>query len=190
MTINGQSTGDDYSYVGHDEGSPQVLVDWLVVQQTCEWCGDTIQHYAPDGQRLVPKAEWRCWVVKKGGYTSKHWKHWRICSTCHTKDNGGFGKWVFPIIANAVMPPLSLAALVEVQPMNAPAGEIMYMDYIHGPDRREGVCCPRNMLLEMPALRAYAERPLDAANFVTLNYRITEQGVERTVKAPNGVFNL
>jgi hypothetical protein len=46
------------------------------------------------------------------------------------------------------------------------------------------------MLLEMPALRAYAERPLDAANFVTLNYRITEQGVERTVKAPNGVFNL
>ena len=180
------------------EGDPQAYVDWLVVQQTCEWCGDTIQHYAPDGQRLVPKAEWRCWVVKKGGYTSKHWKHWRICSTCHTKDPAQFGRWIFPIIAT-LPEHESLSALVQVQPMNAPAGEIMYMDFIYGPDEREGgvrgrrrhgVVLDDDFNVTPEHARAYAERPLNPDNYVMLNYRITEQGVERTVKSPNGVFNL
>ena len=117
-----------------DSVNPQVLVDWLVEQHRCEWCGDTISTPVnANGDSYMPQAEWRCWEVKRGGYTSKHWKH--ICSTCNTKDRGGFGRRVFPIIKEIMPEHESLSAIMAVQPVNAPAGEIMYMDYIHGPPR-------------------------------------------------------
>lgn len=112
-----------------DEGNPQVLLDWLIVQHTCEWCGGNIDWYDPDGRATVPKAMWRCREVKHGGWTSKHWKHWRVCSQCH-HDFGNFSRWIFPVIKSVMPEHMSLDAIMQVQPMGQPAGEIMYMDYI------------------------------------------------------------
>lgn len=166
-----------------EEVDPKYLVDWLVIQHTCEWCdGDIVDfngelkhgelNHAPVTQR-----QWRCREVKKNGYVSKHWKHWLICRRCAAPHD--FGRWVFPIIRTVMPEHEALSAIMEVQPMNAPAGEIMYMDFIHGPDREEGRV--RGRMRERAVLddedfrvtpehaRAYAERPLDPANYVALN---------------------
>ena len=117
-----------------------MLVDWLIVQQTCEWCGGTIDYHDYKGQRRLAPAEWRCWKV---GHT-KHWKAWRICSSCRAKERAGsggslgdFSRWIFPVIA--LMPEHeSLSALMEVQPMNPPNAQVFYMDFLEEPGHHEG----------------------------------------------------
>lgn len=109
---------------------PKSMLDWLVKQCICEWCDGTIddfdcEHNVP----ITPARQWRNRQVKHGGYTSNHWKHWLICRKCASTYDYDFSKFIFPLIGNmAVLE--SLAALVDVQPMNQPAGEIFYMDYI------------------------------------------------------------
>ena len=114
---------------------PQSIVDWLVKVHTCEWCGDTIYQHDKTGHWVVQKPVWRCWEIKKNGYTSKHWKHWRICATCNSKDIGGFGKWIFPVIKGLMDFPEheALSAIMAVQPMNVPDPAVFYMDIVHGP---------------------------------------------------------
>ena len=149
-----------------EEVDPKYLVDWLVIQHTCEWCDGDIEAFGPDENTVIaPQRKWRCREVKKNGYVSKHWKHWLICRRCAAPRD--FARWVFPIIRTVMPEHEALSAIMEVQPMNAPAGEIMYMDFIHGPDRREG--CVRGRMLPPEHARAYAERPLDPANYVALN---------------------
>lgn len=184
-----------------DEGNPQRLVDWLIVQHTCEWCGGTIDHPCnANGDVYLLPPKWRCREVKRNGYTSKHWKYWRICSTCNAKDFAGFSKWIFPVIKSIMPEHESLSAIMAVQPMGQPSGEIMYMDYIHGPDRREGQVRGRTQDCVMiddagPAVRpehaqAYAQQQINPANYTMLEYKITPDGVERKINAPSGVFKL
>lgn len=175
-----------------DEVDPKYLVDWLVIQHTCEWCGGTIDHPRNangDVYMLAPK--WRCREIKRNGYTSKHWKYWRVCFKCGTKE--GFEKWVFPVIATIMPEHMSLDAIMQVQPMGLPAGEIMYMDYIHG--RREGRVRGRTQDCVMiddagPAIRPEHAQQQVNANYTMLEYKITPDGVERKINAPSGVFKL
>ena len=90
-------------------------LDWLIVVRTCEWCGTVMDE--------VLKREWRC---RKTGHT-KHWKAWRTCLYCACKASG---KWVIPLIKNMAEMPL-IGDIMAVQPMNQPAGDIFYMDFVY-----------------------------------------------------------
>jgi len=122
---------------------PRAEFERLLAPCVCDWCGKAhVVRNAEEGvdRLVIIKPEWRCREVKQGGYVSKHWKAWRVCSLCLSK--GQFDKWIFPVIAH--MPENDfLAQLVQVQPMNLPAAQVMYMDIV--------------------VLRAYAERPLNLA---------------------------
>lgn len=59
---------------------------------TCEVCGDMLRA----GVRRV----WHCHVEKKAGYTSKHWRHRRVCWVC-LNNIGRFDKFVFPVIGES-----------------------------------------------------------------------------------------
>ena len=107
-----------------DEGDLKHLLDWLVKQHTCEWCDGTIDDYdAQLGVTRTPQRKWRNRQVKHGTYTSNHWKFWLLCRRCDGLHQ--FQRWIFPVMAN--MPQFEvLASLVNVQPMNEPAGEVFY----------------------------------------------------------------
>lgn len=99
---------------------PEWYLDWLIEARTCDWCGES--HHEP----LV--AAWLCRHEQHPGYESKHWKYWKVCGPCRL----GIGRWksfALPFIRN-VMPNLSMADLIAVQPMQQPAGQIPYMDYV------------------------------------------------------------
>lgn len=124
--------------------APEVYLDWLIVQHTCEWCGGDVDWIDPkDGAVGIKPAQWMCRTVKRSGYTSKHWRFWRICQQCQFEGSfEGFSKWIFPAIKNVPMIGESLAALMQVQPMSEPRGEIFYREIIERPlrgRRREGV---------------------------------------------------
>lgn len=114
-----------------DDIDPKSMLDWLVKQCICEWCDGTIDDFdCEHNYPITPTRKWRCRTVKHKGYTSTHWKHWLICRKC--AGLADFSSWIFPVIGNmtAIEP---LAALVDVQPMNQPCGEVFYADYVVGP---------------------------------------------------------
>lgn len=116
---------------------PVAELERLIQARTCEVCADVWSEPLP--------RYWKCRDEKKGGYTLKHWRNWRLCPNClckltHGLNFGGFDKFVFPVIAN--MPDIQMLAeqLVQVQPMNVPQAAVMYLDYQIGPEgvrRRE-----------------------------------------------------
>ena len=115
-----------------DEVDPKYLLDWLVIQHTCEWCNGDIEAFAADENTTVtPQRQWRCREVKKNGYVSKHWKHWLVCRKCSAPAD--FARWVFPIIKEIMPEHMALLDIIQVQPMAQPQDHVMYMDYIHGP---------------------------------------------------------
>lgn len=148
---------------------PRAEYERLLAPCVCDWCGKAVvEQDAKTGiERLVPlQPIWQCREVKQNGYVSKHWKAWRVCKMCLLP--ASFAKWVFPAIANMAGDQNFIEQLVAVQPMAAPAPQIMYMDIVVGPRgaevRREGVfdenpCGEQELRLQ----RAYAERPLNPA---------------------------
>lgn len=123
-----------------DEVDPKYLVDWLVIQHTCEWCDGDIEAFGPDENTVItPQRVWRCREVKKNGYVSKHWKRWLICRRCAAPhDFARFARWVFPIIKTVMPEHEALSAIMAVQPMGQPNAGIMYLDYVHEPIPRVG----------------------------------------------------
>lgn len=191
-----------------DEGNPKDLLDWLVRQHTCEWCNGTVEAHDEMNRSITPKAKWMCRIEKRNGYVIRHWKNWLICWKC-AADHIAFIKWIFPTLASIVPESFGLATLLNVQPMCAPAADIIYADYIprvrETPEDRvvldddgfrdaiqDKVVVDR---LERFA-RTFAERPLRLElyaqatvpiNHIQIDYKITDKGAERTVTAPSGV---
>jgi len=161
------------------EGDPQAYVDWLVVQHTCEWCGGTIDCHDGNGRRVKPVAVWCCWEVKHKGWVSQHWKHWRICTSCHTKDSGSFGKWIFPIISNVMAEHASLDALLSVQPMSEPNAQVFYADYARDMCEHLDV----DVLDSIPVWEADSDstHPLP---MTIATYNLSADGVTRSVVKP------
>jgi hypothetical protein len=115
-----------------EDFDPRAELERLIVSCTCEWCGQT--HWAQEAGtgRWVTDVEsgWFCREQKGNGYTSKHWRVWRVCFSC--RHSSSFAKWVFPVIAN--MPEVDIMqALVSIQPMQVPAAQVFYMDLVVGP---------------------------------------------------------
>jgi hypothetical protein len=115
---------------------PLVELERLIVERTCETCGAIIPHmvvYSRMQERRFipsPRREWRCVQQPRNGYVFKHWRYWLLCSVCKSQ---GFARWIFPVIQN--MPPIvDLRHLVSVQPMNEPAAQVFYMDFMVGPE--------------------------------------------------------
>lgn len=117
-----------------EDFDPRSYLESLIVDCTCEWCGET--HWTQEagtGRWVTDVVKgWFCREHKGNGYISKHWRIWRVCHACRW-GNGSFGKWVFPVIAN--MPEVDIMqALVQVQPMQVPAAQVFYMDLVVGPE--------------------------------------------------------
>ena len=124
----------------HEQVDVLAELECLIQARTCEVCGDVWSETLPH--------HWKCRSEKKNGYTSKHWRNWRLCPNCLCKLSaigfGGFDKFVFPVIAN--VPDIQLLAdqLVAVQPMQGPAPGMFYLDYrigtggVQRTERREG----------------------------------------------------
>ena len=172
--------------------APEVYLEWLATHSTCEWCGEIIGWIDPaTGQLAIKPAEWLCRVEKRGGYTSKHWRRWRVCQKCHLKGViTDFSKWIFPVIKNMPLIGDSLAALMQVQPMGVPSGEIFYADLVERPlrgRRRERVVLDDATFYDRPEhARAYAERMLNVDLYVKVpvpletikvDFAITPEGV-------------
>ena len=171
--------------------APEVYLDWLIVQTTCEWCGGDIEWRNSDGLRVPKPAQWLCRTEKRGGYISKHWRLWRVCQKCHLQGLiTDFCKWIFPVINNMSMIGGSLAALMQVQPMSEPRGEIFYADLVERPLRgrlREGVVLDDATFCIRPEYaRAYAERTLNVDLYlkvpvplktIKVDFAITPEGV-------------
>jgi hypothetical protein len=132
---------------------PLAELERLIQSRTCEVCGDVWSDILP--------RYWKCRSEKMGGYTSNHWRNWRLCPNCLCKLSAigfaGFDKFVFPVIQN--MPDIQNLAeqLVAVQPMQLPAAQVFYMDMVVGP---EGV--RRHLPERHPLLRRYAAVDLAA----------------------------
>jgi|PlaIllAssembly_1097288.scaffolds.fasta_scaffold28214_3 hypothetical protein len=117
-----------------EDFDPRAYLERLIVEATCEWCGQTHWTQEAGSTRWVTDVErgWFCREQKGNGYTSKHWRVWRVCFSC--RHSSSFDKWVFPVIAN--MPEIDIMqALVQVQPMQVPAAQVFYMDLVVGPGR-------------------------------------------------------
>lgn len=147
---------------------PRAELERLIVDCTCEWCGETRWSLeaarsadAPVGRRVTDvERQWCCRKVKSNGYVSTHWRVWRVCWSCRV--NGPqFDKWIFPVIAN-MQPNGLLEQLVQVQPMNQPVPQVLYMDFVVGP---EGVRVRPNLPERHPLLRRYAEVGVDPRNY-------------------------
>ena len=141
-----------------DDIDPRAALERLILENTCEWCGQT-RWDGREGQVPDVVSRWCCRKVEHGGYTSKHWRYWRVCFSCWNRAQGGpFANFIFPVIAN--MPQQGLMEqLVAVQPMAQPAPQVLYMDYVVGP---EGA---RRLPERHPLLRRYAEVELDERNY-------------------------
>jgi len=117
---------------------PLAELERLIHSRTCEVCGDVWNDILP--------RYWKCRKEKKAGYVSKHWRNWRLCPNCLSAltHDYNFASFIFPVIAN--MPPMEnlMEQLVAVQPMQAPAPGMFYLDYVIGPEgvrrmeRRDG----------------------------------------------------
>lgn len=146
-----------------EQVDPRAELERLIVDNTCEWCDETkLPQLTDSGKSIVYiQRAWLCREQKQGGYTSKHWRFWRVCDQCACQGKLRFDKWIFPVIAN--MPPMQglMEQLVAVQPMQQPAPQVLYMDFIVGP---EGVRQPR-LPERHPLLRRYAEVGLDERNY-------------------------
>lgn len=144
-----------------DDINPLAELERLIVDNTCEWCGETkLPQLTESGKSIVfIQRSWLCREEKRGGYTSKHYRYWRVCDTCACQNKLRFDKWIFPVIAN--MPQANLMEqLVAVQPMQHPAPQVMYMDYVYMDAE------PRPNLPERhPLLRRYAEVGLEPRNY-------------------------
>ena len=142
---------------------PRAELERLIVDCTCEWCGETRWSLEAGGTgRMVTDVErqWCCRKVKSKGYVSTHWRVWRVCWFCRV--NGPqFDKWIFPVIAN-MQPNGLMEQLVAVQPMQAPVPQVLYMDFVVGP---EGVRVRPNLPERHPLLRRYAEVGIDPRNY-------------------------
>jgi hypothetical protein len=123
-----------------DRPDPLAELERLIVDNTCEWCGETklfpLDSILGRNKHLIAVApHWCCLEEKKNGYTSKHWKVWRVCAACRsggTRFGTWFGRWASPVIA-ASMPPHDLVSqFLQVQPMQVPQGQVFYMDFVHG----------------------------------------------------------
>lgn len=64
-------------------------IERLLKPCVCEWCGRAAsEQNGEEGRvRLVPITPvWCCHKEKHGGYSSKHWKFWRVCKLCFFND--------------------------------------------------------------------------------------------------------
>lgn len=139
---------------------PRAELERLIVDNTCEWCGDTkLPQLTASGSIVYIQRAWLCREQKQRGYTSKHWRMWRVCDRCAWQGSLRFDKWIFPVIAN--MPTENLMEqLIAVQPMQAPPPQLLYMDLLIVP---QGVRL--NPPERHPLLRRYAEVDFDPRNY-------------------------
>lgn len=138
---------------------PRAELERLIVDNTCEWCGDTKLPQLTDSGKSIVYVQrlWLCRELDLPGYKSKHYRYWRVCDTCQQKRLWGhFDKFIFPVIKN--MPPMQglMEQLVAVQPMQQPAPHVLYLDYVIGPEGARPALPERH-----PLLRRYAEVELD-----------------------------
>ena len=61
----------------------------------------------------------------------------RQLAALRERGSGRFASFVFPIIRNVLAHRDIIQDLVAVQPMNAPAGQVFYLDYVMGPVERQ-----------------------------------------------------
>lgn len=143
-----------------EQVDPRAELERLIVDNTCEWCGETkLPELTDSGKSIVyVQRLWLCRELDLPGYKSKHYRYWRVCDVCQQKRLWGhFDKFIFPVIKN--MPPMQglMEQLVAVQPMAQPAPQVLYLDYIVGPEGARRVNLPERH----PLLRRYAEVGLD-----------------------------
>lgn len=177
-----------------------LLLDWLVQQHICEWCNGTIDDFDCElNAPCVPKRKWRNRQVKKGGYTSNHWKFWLICRKCAALHD--FSTWIFPVIRTMPVGSI-LETLISVQPMSQPVGEIFYADYVPLVQtewvveppvgaREHGIVLddatfrdadpPRHLAERTVAVDVYVQVP-QPLKYIQVDCKITEAGVEPTVE--------
>lgn len=142
-----------------EQVDPRAELERLIVDNTCEWCGETkLPQLTDSGKYIVfVQRSWLCRELDLPGYKSRHYRYWRVCDSCRQKRLWGqFDKFIFPVIAN--MPPMQglMEQLVAVQPMAQPAPQVLYMDYVYVDGE------PRPNLPERhPLLRRYAEVGID-----------------------------
>ncbi len=123
-------TAADYTL---DQLDPRAYLEQFIADCTCDWCGNAYPATRDEEHKTwVPlvRWDWRVRVEKKAGYVSKHERWCKVCPTCLLSDTYGFAKFIFPIIKNMAVHD-TMSQLVAVQPMMLPAGEILYMDYVH-----------------------------------------------------------
>lgn len=146
-----------------DDINPLAELERLIVDNTCEWCGETkLPQLTDSGKSIIfVQRMWLCRELDLPGYKSKHYRYWRVCDTCQQKRLWGhFDKFIFPVIKN--MPPMQglMEQLVAVQPMAQPAPHVLYLDYVVGPEGAR-----RRLPERHPLLRRYAEVELDERNY-------------------------
>lgn len=127
-----------------NEGDPKHLLDWLIVQHICEWCGENIDDCdLVTGKPQTPQRQWlerKLDHKDKDGrviYTSSHWKNWLVCRQCHSWN--GFTRWIFPVIKNVMPEHESLSSIMQCQPMAMPAAQIFYVDVKYSQDMIDAV---------------------------------------------------
>lgn len=157
-----------------DEIDPRYYLEQYAVDCTCELCQETVLPYVVyDAEQNVPvgyaprvKRIWMRAVFKRDGYKLKHWRWWKLCETCRLKLSGdddlyAFSKFTFPVIRNMGETGL-VEQLVPVQPMNQPAAQVFYMDFVHDGVRVPG---PREEMRELANGRMERRRvPNDMAD--------------------------
>lgn len=122
---------------------PRAELERLIVESTCEWCGEIGFRQRDDDNppdkayATIIKRAWLCRVDRKGGYISRHSRFWRVCDTCFflagsKRALGDFSKWIFPVIGTYTGR-MMMQSIVEVQPMELPAPQVFYLDYLVTP---------------------------------------------------------
>lgn len=110
-----------------------IEVEWLMKAVTCEGCGEVIpcKIVYQEGQQpvyILPQRKWHCFPVRCNGYVRKHWRNWLLCASCQWNEfahfERPFASWIAPIIQD----------LVAVQPMQVPAAQVFFMDFVVGPE--------------------------------------------------------
>lgn len=108
-----------------DDFDPQADLDRLIASKGCERCGCVSDELGSGFKQI-----WRCHEVKHAGYTSKHWRYWRLCKCCLVGFTADIFKFL-PFIQS--MYSKSLEDLIQLQPMAGPSANVFYMDFVHQP---------------------------------------------------------
>jgi hypothetical protein len=150
--------------------NPAAELERLIIDCTCEWCGQT--HWVntastvSSGRITDVVRGWFCRKQRRNGYVSRHWRMWRVCNACRRVGVGlgTFDRWVFPVITNMDYSIL-VDQIIDIQPMQLPAAQIMYMDLVVGPAGAQHV-------------RRYAEAEVNKDFYGVVDLAATEERAE------------